>query len=121
MFSKSMLREKQISKFDVLIILILLQKRERNVRFIKFKSKAIFNIFQKLFQRGILTIDLLIETIQNKFICENVTNSIYSICVYMLHHSDSFKKEKKKHLSVIHLFFIEAFKNYESIRPKVLS
>eukprot|EP01080_Neovahlkampfia_damariscottae_P001064 gene1064-10583_t len=112
MFLKDLNQTKDLSKFDILIILILLQKRER---------KKIFDLFQKLFINGILTIDLLIETIENKYVCENVVNSIFSISIYMLHNFEVFKKEKKKYLSIVHLFYIEIFKNYEILRSKIIS
>ena len=112
MFYRDLNETNEISKFDILILLILLQKRER---------KKIFDLFQKLFQKKLITIDLLIETISNKFVCENVINSIFSISIFMLHNFEIFKEEKKKYLTIVHLFFINIFKIYEILRSKIIS
>jgi len=117
-FIKSLKSEEaELTKLDVLILLILLSARNR-------ERSTTFNILKNAFlnkPKRLISLFTILDAIvsPSNVVNDKFTNSVYVFVLYMLTNSEVFTDERG--ISWIHSIFISTFEAYPMLRAKLLT
>ncbi|KAF0981485.1 hypothetical protein FDP41_012142 [Naegleria fowleri] len=109
--------EKEFSKLDILILIVLLSTRSR-------ERSATFSIFKNAFQnkpKRLISLTTILDALKeaSSIVNEKFSNSIYVFILYLLSNSELFTYETG--VSWAYSIFISAFKAHPLLRSKFLS